>query len=54
MTAPHHIHTLALYRLTHQLFILFQDQNSLAQPTEMDVFLPQDGSHLTDGVNSGK
>jgi len=30
------------------------DQNSLAQPTEMDVFLPQDGSHLTDGVHSGK
>lgn len=30
------------------------DQNSLAQPTEMEVFLPQDGSHLTDGVNSAK
>jgi len=30
------------------------DQNSVPDATELDVFLPQDGSHLADGVNSGK
>lgn len=30
------------------------DQNSLPQPTELDIFLPKDGSDLSDGINSGK
>lgn len=50
-------HALVFYILTQQLSVSLQDQNSVhsvPQPTELDVFLPQDGSNLTDGVHSGK
>jgi hypothetical protein len=47
-------HTPAFYRLTHQLFILLQDKNSLPESTEIDVFLPHDGSDLADGINNAK
>jgi hypothetical protein len=47
-------HMPASYWLTRQIFVLLQDQNSLPQPTELDIFLPKDGSDLSDGINSGK
>lgn len=36
------------------LVILLQDQNSTQEAAELDVFLPQDGSNLKDGIHSGK